>query len=153
MLAMVRMISWRAVAEGTAIGTVVLMLLAGLAQLAVGDDPAAVWSLVFVAASVVALACAGFGAGRRRLDLPMVHGAAAAIGAAIITIVAQLVVGDAELSDLTPAGLALTAVVALAAGVGGALGADWLHRRRRRSEQTARLVGAQPDDRNAPGAQ
>ncbi len=87
------------------------------------------WAWLFLALVIAGFTLCGLVAGRLRSDTPMLHGA---LGAAVAFVFAQLfgtVVNLAGGGSVDWAAIVLTAPVALAAGVGGALLGDRLHRR------------------------
>ncbi len=132
-------LDWGLIGRAAAPSVVALVVAALVARAAELDGGGA--ALAFLAWAWVTFALSGFAAGRRRLDLPMAHGAAAALVASVV-VLALAAVGPTGSSgpDGPGSGVAATTaatVTALAlaagAGAGGGLAADWLHRRGRRS--------------------
>jgi hypothetical protein len=134
-------IGWPVVATSSLIGLAVLAPAAGLAWLA-ADDPGRAMTWLFLAAALLAFSTAGFAAGFRRRDIPMIHGCLAALGTFVVATFGGIGLQVARGGGVSFAAVALGALVASSCGVGGALGADWLaRRRRRRSDLDRDLVG------------
>ena len=126
-------VDWTVVRNAAVGGLVVLLPVALVASVALGDDPAPGWTWLFLAVALLAFTIAGFLAGGRRRDVPMIHGGLAAVATFAV---AQLLGAGVRLARgegvSIVAGL-LGLLLAVACGVGGGLGADWFHRRRRRA--------------------
>lgn len=126
-------VDWTVVRNAAVVGLVVLLPAALVASVALGDDPARWWTWLFLAVSLLAFTVAGFLAGGRRQDVPMIHGGLAAVATFAV---AQLLGSGLRLArdeEVSIVAAVVGLLLALTCGVGGALGADWFHRRRRRA--------------------
>ncbi len=126
-------IGWPVVLSSGFVGLVILLPAAGLAW-AMVDSPGRPQTWSFLVVTLLAFTVAGFAAGRRRRDIPMIHGALAAL---CTFIVAQLIGAGVQLArgdGISVAAIVMGALLAISCGVGGALGADWLARIRGRRQ-------------------
>lgn len=122
-------LDWAAIRRAVVVGLAVIGPALVVASLATDDPPAwAVWA--FLAVAVCGFLAAGAVAGRARSDIPMIHGMTAAGLTALILLIVGAIRGaiDDGGFNLVAAGFAV--LVAANCGVAGALGADWLRRRR-----------------------
>ena len=135
-------IGWPVVVSSSLIGLAVLVPAAALAWVLV-DDPGPILTWTFLAVALLAFVAAGFAAGYRRRDIPMIHGGLAALVTFAIAQLGGIGIQVARGGGVSLVVVALGALLASSCGVGGALGADWLLRlrRRRRSGLGPDLVG------------
>ena len=122
-------VNWTVIRNSALVGLLIIVPVALITSLFVDDAPG--WSAwLFLAVTVLGFIAAGWMAGRARSNTPMLHGSIAAavtyIIAQLIGIIARLVADEA----VNLVAVVLSAVLAAACGVGGALLADWLVRRR-----------------------
>lgn len=121
-------LDWHVVRTAATAGLLLLVPAAIGAALLVDESNRGLWSFLFFAVTMLGFVIAGFGAGRLRTDTPMVHGLAAAWAAwAVIQafgVIRRLAAGE----EITWLALPLTALIAAAAGVAGAIFADWSRR-------------------------
>ena len=132
-------LDWAAIRTAIVVGLATVGLAIVSSSILVDDaSPLAVAG--FLTASAIGFLAAGAVAGWSRGDVPMIHG----LVAAVLTALVLLVVGTIRTGSsdggysLAASGLALLG--AASCGVAGALGADWL--RRRRLLRRARYDGA-----------
>lgn len=132
-----RSIDWHAVRTACVVG---LGLLAGpiiAAGLLLDGDSSGAWAWLFLVATILGLFGAGFVAGWLRSDTPMLHGGlSAALVFGIVQVVA-VIIGSPDDTGFSWSAFALTALLALCAGVGGGVVADWTRRRSSRDLQNA----------------
>ncbi|MCP5034673.1 MAG: hypothetical protein GY939_22950, partial [Actinomycetia bacterium] len=84
---MISSIGWPVVFSSGFVGLVILVPAAGLAWVLV-DNPDRPQTWAFLVVALLAFTAAGFVAGRRRRDIPMIHGGLAALGTFVV---AQLI--------------------------------------------------------------
>ncbi|MCP3987507.1 MAG: hypothetical protein GY724_00400 [Actinomycetia bacterium] len=130
---MISSIGWPVVFSSGFVGLVILVPAAGLAWVLV-DNPDRPQTWAFLVVALLAFTAAGFVAGRRRRDIPMIHGGLAALGTFVV---AQLIGMGVQLAGgygISLAAVVMGALLAVSCGVWGALGADWLARVRGRRQ-------------------
>ena len=80
-------VDWKAVASG-AVVTIAVGVLASVALNALGIDRDSNWLFLFFWIAVIGAGAGGFIAGRRRLDMPLLHGALAGLaGYAVVGVI------------------------------------------------------------------
>jgi hypothetical protein len=121
-------LDWKVIRTSATAGLLIVFPATILSAWLVDDSNSGGWAFVFFAITMLGFAIAGFGAGRLRTDTPMIHGLAAAWATwAVIQafgVIRRLATGD-EISWLA---LPMTALIASAVGVAGAVFADWSRR-------------------------
>lgn len=126
-------IGWKVVAVSAGMGLLVLAPMIGVAWLMGGSSPAPGWRWGFLALSSFGFLTAGFVAGGRRRDVPMIHGALAALGVFAVTAgIGTMSLLSQDGARPAPGAAAVGLLLAVACGVAGALAADWTARRRQR---------------------
>ncbi len=122
-------VNWTVIRNSALVGLLIILPVALISSLLVNDAPT--WSAwLFLIVTIIGFMAAGWTAGRSRSDTPILHGS---IAAAVTYVIAQLVGVVARLmadEAVNLVAIALSAVLAAACGVGGALLADWFARRR-----------------------
>lgn len=135
-LGAVSRLDWTVVRTAATGGLIIIVPGAfGAGVLLDGGPRAVAW--FFLAVAVAGFALAGVIGGRLRTDTPILHGG---VGAALAFVVAQaigiaLVLGRGD--SVSWVAIPLTGLIAVAAGVAGALGNDAWHRRAERNERAA----------------
>lgn len=110
---------------GVALGVAAPAVLAAQALDSLGDltdNTGAVVALALVV--VVGLVAGGYAAGRRHADSPLVHGAVASLGAFVVVQALAIAATAASGDDIVWARVPFAAILALLAGMLGALVAD-----------------------------
>ena len=114
-------------------GLLILLPFAAVASLVFPDDAGTGWRWLFLILALGAFTTAGFVAGGRRRDIPMVHGSLAAFATFLVAQLVGVVVLVAQGEDVSLVAVVVGAIVAVTCGVAGALAADWRARRRSRA--------------------
>ena len=117
-------LDWRAIGAGAAIALMVAVPAALIGELLLGDDPPDEQSpLVFVFVALILLGClaGGYTAGARRPDMPLTHGAMAALSAYVAVQAVGVVLVAARGDDIRVVAIIFNALLSASVGVLGGL--------------------------------
>ncbi len=129
----VRRFDWTVIRSSATVGLLIVVPAAVISDL-LFDRTDALWlSLLFAIATLLGFMAAGYAAGRQRTDIPMSHGAMAALVCyAVVQVfgtIKRLLAGE----EVNVLAYPFIAMIALTCGLAGALLADWHVRRTRRT--------------------
>ena len=127
-------VDWKAVATG-AVVTIVVGVMASVVLNALGIDKDSNWLFLFFWIAVFGAGAGGFIAGRRRLDMPLMHGALAGFAGYIVVLAIATAINSAAGKDAPT--VVQVIFNALWLTVGGTLGgwvASWQAGGRARSD-------------------
>ena len=129
----VQNLDWGVVRQGAIAGLVLIIPAALLSAIATSSDSNTNLAFLFSFLILIGFSIAGFVAGSRRSDTPMMHGAAAAVACYVVVqlfgLLRRLAAGE-SVNFLT---YPLAVLFAATCGVAGAVLADWNRRRALRS--------------------
>lgn len=122
-------LDWPVIRAAATAGLIIIIPAAVLSEVLVGDGGAANWAFLFWFVILIGFVIAGFGAGARRSDTPLMHGATAALVAYVVVqlfgFIKRLIAGETINVFTYP----LMALLSATCGVAGAVFADWNRRR------------------------
>ncbi len=131
----VRRFDWTVIRSSATVGLLVVVPAALISDL-LFDRTDALWlALLFAIVTLLGFIAAGYAAGRQRTDIPMSHGALAAVVCyAVVQAFGTIkrLVADEEINVIA---YPFIAMIALTCGMAGALFADWHLRRTRRTAE------------------
>ncbi|MFT7601262.1 MAG: hypothetical protein ACI8TP_004213 [Acidimicrobiales bacterium] len=129
----VRNLDWPVVRFGAGYGLALIIPAALISAVLASSDSSSNLAFLFSFLILIGFVVAGYVAGNRRTDTPMMHGAAAALSCYVVVqlfgLLRRLAAGD----DINLFTYPLAALFAATCGVAGAVFADWNRRRLSRS--------------------
>lgn len=123
-------IGWTVIARATLLGVAVIAIPALVASALIDTGASGPLPWLFLTVAMAGFLAAGWVAGKAQQATPMLHGGVAALATYAIVQIGGAIRRIADGEDLEVIAVAVTALLALSCGVGGALAADWVRRRR-----------------------
>jgi hypothetical protein len=129
-------LDWPIIRMGATAGLIVVIPAAIISALLVDDNDASSWAPLFEIVVIFGFVIAGWGAGSRRPDTPMMHGAAAAFLCYVVVQLFGFFRRLAQGADINFLTYPIQALLAATFGVAGAVFADWYRRKSLRTSSS-----------------
>lgn len=126
-------LDWNVIRSAAATGLLIIVPAAVVSALIFDENSDSSWAILFGFVVLTGFVTAGYLAGAKRSDTPMMHGAAAALACYVVVqlfgLLRRLAAGD----DINLISYPVSALFAATFGVAGGVFADWNRRRQLRS--------------------
>ena len=126
-------LDWAVIRSASLSGLLIIVPAAVVSALSFDETSSSNWAILFGFMILIGFVVAGYLAGAKRSDTPMMHGAAAALACYVVVqlfgLLRRLAAGD----DINLLSYPVTALFAATFGVAGGVFADWNRRRQLRS--------------------